>query len=139
MSKLLDNWYQHTQSDSYQKSLVPDQLDDLKPQLNQQVEDYQVQNLPQQQEGGRYLAQAHSDYKPSKMEIALAKAGLTEDPVAQVLARIMTEAMTVTPDWQPIEDFKAKLDAIKVWLKMKNNWPDTIIAIQNVFWEWPTL
>lgn len=73
------------------------------------------------------------------MEIALEKAWLTEDPVALVLARIMTEAMTVTPEWQPIEDFKAKLDAIKVWLKMKNNWPDTVIAIQNVFGDWPTL
>jgi hypothetical protein len=73
------------------------------------------------------------------MDKALIKAGLTEDPVAWVLARVMNEAMTVTPDWQPIEDYKAKLDAIKVWMKMKKDWPDTVIAIQNVFWDWPTL
>ncbi len=73
------------------------------------------------------------------MELALIKAGLTEDPIASVLWRVMMEATTVTPDWQPIEDFKAKLDAIKVWMKMRKDWPDTVIAIQNVFWEWPTL
>ena len=73
------------------------------------------------------------------MERALRDEWLWEWMIASTLWRIMKEAMTITPDGQPIEDFKSKLWAIKVWMKMMNDWPDTVIAIQNVFWDWPTL
>jgi len=53
--------------------------------------------------------------------------------VAGKLANIMDKAFTSTPEGQIIPDFKTMLDAIKVYLKMRNKTPDTQINIANIF------
>ena len=45
-------------------------------------------------------------------------------------------AITTTPKWDVIHDYKAMLEAIKVWHKLKKKGPDTIIAIPMIFWQW---
>jgi len=70
------------------------------------------------------------------MDTALAEVWMTEFKIADKLNSIMEEAFTSTPEGQIIPDFKTMLEAIKVWHKLKKKWPDTVIAIPMIFWQW---
>lgn len=76
----------------------------------------------------------NSKSRSDSLSIALAKAGITDDKIVSVLGDILDNAVTSTPTWEPITDYKTMLDAIKVYLKMRSDKPDTQINIANIFW-----
>ena len=58
---------------------------------------------------------------------------MDEDFIAEKLNNIMSEAITTTPKGDLIPDYKAMLEAIKIWYKFKKRGPDTIVAIPMLF------
>lgn len=68
--------------------------------------------------------------------LALKEVWLDEYPIAAKLKDIMDNAITSTPDWQLLPDYKAMLEAIRLWHKLRNKGPDTVIQIANIMWDW---
>lgn len=71
-----------------------------------------------------------------KMSLALEQVGLSELPIAHKLKEIMENAITSTPDGQLLPDYKAMLEAIRLWYKLRNKGPDTVIQIANIMGNW---
>ena len=73
------------------------------------------------------------DTQDDSLIIALEEEWIDDKRIAQELSDIMDNAYTASPTWEMLPDYKTKLDAIKVYLKIKKKLPSNQINIANIF------
>lgn len=69
------------------------------------------------------------------MDLVFDHIWVDEFTIGKKIKNIMDEAITTTPKWEIVPDYKAMLEAVKLWMKLKKRWPETIVALPMMFWN----